>query len=103
MGVQLGFFHLSFCGLNRRFRRLISLYIVVQLALRNGALSSQWSISVDIHFGLAELCLSLCELGIRLIEQSLKRTRINFKKKLALADKRTFFVPFRDTVPPHPL
>ena len=99
--IQLGLFDLRFSGLDRRLCRLVRLYVVVQLALRDGAFFGQRSIPVDIHFGFAELCLSLGQLGIHLVEEGLERAWIDLKKNLPLADERTFFVRLPNDVSCH--
>ena len=55
----------------------------------------------DIHLGFAELCLSLGQLGIRLVEEGLERAWIDLKKNLPLADERTFFVRLPNDVSCH--
>src|SRR5579864_1049168 len=99
--VQLGLLHLGLGGLDRGFRRAVRLYVVVELALRYGAFFGQRSVPINVHCSLGELCLSLCQLGVRLFEHSLKGTRVNLKKNLTLADKRAFFVALPDDVSRH--
>src|SRR6202007_1138794 len=99
--VQLCLLHLSLGGLDRRLRRPVGLNVVVQLALRYCPFFGEWRVPVDIHCGLGQLSLSLCQLGVRLFEHSLKGTRVNLKKNLTLADKRAFFVALPDDVSRH--
>src|SRR5690348_11076067 len=99
--VEVGLFHLRLSSLHCCFGSEVCLNVVVQLALRYGALLGQRCIPVDIELSLAQVGLCLRELRFCLVKDGLKGPRVNPEKSLALPDKRTFLVALLDDVTTH--
>ena len=82
--VGLGCIYLSLA------RRLLG-NIRVQLLLRDGVLSRQWSIARDVVVGFRKACLSYLDMGLDLFDCGLILTRIEFKQQLTLLTKEPFW------------
>ena len=67
--------------------------------MRDRARFGQWRVTLDIQAGLAELCLGLRQLRLRLIEGRLQRPRIDLKEHVAFPDDGSFPVVLFDDVP----
>ncbi len=90
--IQFGGLDFSLRRLQRRLRRQCGLLIVVELALRDGALLGQRLVTRQVALCLSQLRLRFGPVGPRLRERGRKRSRIDFEQHLPLPDRRTFLV-----------
>ena len=72
----------------RRLRRVVRADVVVELALRDGALLGERPVAREVALGLGELRLRLGELRLRLRQRRLERPAIDLEQHFALADER---------------
>jgi hypothetical protein len=79
-------------GLDSRLRREVRLNIVVELALRDGALGGQRPVALEVALGLPELRLRLGETRFSLRQNGLERPGIDFEQHLTLPHGRAFLV-----------
>jgi hypothetical protein len=70
-----------------------------KLALRNGIRLGFGNVAFDVERGVVELRFCLCELGFRLIEHGLKRTRVDLKEHVVLVNEGAFPKILLDQVP----
>ena len=73
-------------------RRQVGLDVVVELALRDGALLGERPVALEIALGLPELRLRLGELRSRLRQHGLERPWIDLEQHLPLANERALLV-----------
>ncbi len=97
--VQLGLLDVRLCRQDRCLGATLHLNFGIELALRDCARFGQRRVALDIEAGLAELCLGLRQLRVRLIERRLQRPRIDLKEHVALPYDGTFPVVLFDDVP----
>src|SRR5580693_6601700 len=99
------------CSLRRgngRIRLFGRLLVGIQLALRNRSGPRERSITLQVDLcevalslRLGKLSFRLRNLGFRLIDSSLKWTRVNLKEDLVLSDRRAFPVLLADQIAGH--
>lgn len=90
--------HGSLTRRNGRFSCQFSLFIGVELALRNGARLRFGNIALHVKGGIAELSFRLRELGLRLIQRRLERPRINLKQDIVFVYVRAFAIILLDEI-----
>ena len=71
---------------------------IIQFFLTDGLLLREWSVAVLIQLGFFGLRLVLRQLGLRLIPDRLKRTRIDFKKFIAFLHLAAFSIILREQI-----
>src|SRR3984885_14690404 len=86
------------CG-HGRFGGQLRLRVSLELASRNGIRLGFRDVATDVERGIAELCLCLCELRLRLVQHGLEWTRIDLKEHVVLMDQGTFPIILLDQVP----
>ncbi len=84
--------HRGLCGSHGGFGLSLLLNLVIELAPGDGAGFSQRRVAVHVDLGEGELCLSLSQLSLRLLERSLKWTGIDLEQNSALFDLRTLAI-----------
>ena len=96
--VELGLLDVRLGRQNRCLGAKLRLNFRIELALRDCARFGQRRVALDIEAGLAELCLRLRQLRLRLIERRLQRPRIDLKEHVAFPYDRSFPVVLLDDV-----
>ena len=97
--LRLRLFHFRLCGSNGCPRSEFSLYLVIELTLRDRSGFRERRVAFNVEFGFAELRLSLRLLRFRLIEGGFERARSISKRSCPLRTDRSFFVILANEVP----
>jgi hypothetical protein len=97
--IQLRLLHCGTAGRYGGFRGQFPLLVALELASRNGIRLGFGNVAFDVERGIAELRLSLRELGFRLVQHRLKWTRINLKEHVVFMNEGAFRIILLDQVP----